>query len=330
VTSLTGDRGDDRHTLSRARVECIDAAGAAPDLTGLGRRARATLDAGAYGVLLRGAIGSAEDFRGLRDALLPGIAPYLEAATPRTPLGGGVYTSTDFPPGESIFLHNENSSAQVWPAYLVLGCLRAPQEGGCTPLADVGGVFRRLRPEVVARFDDLGWLLVRNFYPGFGVGTAEEVDAYGDRAEITRRWLGPERLQTRQRREAFMRHPRLGHVLWFNHVAFWHPSRLGAEVRGMLVDEFGPDGLPFDTRYGDGTVIPDEVIAEVVAAYDAETVRFTWCDGDVLVLDNMSLAHGRDPYAGERRVIVSMGATWARSACRVGPGELIAQPRRGR
>ena len=35
-------------------------------------------------------------------------------------------------------------------------------------------------------------------------------------------------------------------------------------------------------------------------------VVFPWNEGDILMLDNMQVAHGRNPFSGERKIIVSM------------------------
>jgi alpha-ketoglutarate-dependent taurine dioxygenase len=45
-------------------------------------------------------------------------------------------------------------------------------------------------------------------------------------------------------------------------------------------------------------------------AYQKEMVRFDWEEGDVLMLDNILTAHGREAYMGERRVAVGMAETW--------------------
>jgi hypothetical protein len=42
------------------------------------------------------------------------------------------------------------------------------------------------------------------------------------------------------------------------------------------------------------------------AAYRRETVSFPWQKGDLLMLDNMLVAHARDPFSGPRRVLVGM------------------------
>jgi len=41
-------------------------------------------------------------------------------------------------------------------------------------------------------------------------------------------------------------------------------------------------------------------------AYSQEETIFAWQEGDILMLDNMLVAHGRKPYAGTRRVVVGM------------------------
>ncbi|MDF5808063.1 TauD/TfdA family dioxygenase [Pseudomonas aeruginosa] len=45
------------------------------------------------------------------------------------------------------------------------------------------------------------------------------------------------------------------------------------------------------------------------AAYREETRAFAWERGDVLMLDNFISVHGREPYTGERKVLVAMTAT---------------------
>jgi TfdA family taurine catabolism dioxygenase TauD len=77
---------------------------------------------------------------------------------------------------------------------------------------------------------------------------------------------------------------------------------------------FVEEDLPNNTYYGDGCRIEEEIIERLRDAYLKEKVRFGWKEGDILMLDNMSVAHGREPYIGDRRVVVAMAEAWARDS----------------
>jgi alpha-ketoglutarate-dependent taurine dioxygenase len=269
-------------------------------------------------VLLTGLpLESVKDFVAVRDALLPETTPYVEAATPRMDVGQGVFTSTEFPASEEIALHNENSYARTWPGYLVFGCLVPPESRGATTVADVRRVLARIPQEVLEPFRANGWMLQRTYLPGFGLswqtafGTEDpvEVARYCDAGDLEYEWLDGTVLRTRQVRPAFVRHPETGEESWFNHVRFWHPSMLSDDVRELLIEEYGEQALPYRTCYGEGTPIPDADVRLIAEAYEAEKLAPTWRPGTVLLVDNMLAAHGREPYTGTRRIVVSMGVT---------------------
>jgi hypothetical protein len=56
-----------------------------------------------------------------------------------------------------------------------------------------------------------------------------------------------------------------------------------------------PAGEPysFHTRYGDGSEIPREVITYLRDMIWSHAVGFDWQEGDLLVIDNYSVMHGR-------------------------------------
>ena len=119
-------------------------------------------------------------------------------------------------------------------------------------------------------------------------------------------WIGTDRLRTRQRRRALVPHPETKEELWFNHAAFFHISTLPAPIREALLTSFGEAGLPSNAYYGDGTPIEECELAEIRTAYEKASGMFTWESGDVLLLDNMLVAHAREPYVGSRKIVVSM------------------------
>jgi len=246
-----------------------------------------------------------------------GLLEYVDRTTPRHSEGGKserVYISTIYPAEHSINPHNEGTYWTQWALKVYFCCLKAPAEGGQTPIYDVHRVHNRIEPEIRQRFLEKRWMLVRNYHPGFGlpwqevfqVQTRDEVERYCRTHDIQYEWLDGQHLRTRSIRPAIHYHPKTGDALWFNHATFYHHTSLDPTTRDALVNEFGLDGLPYNTWYGDGTAIDPEEIRHIREAYQLEKVMFNWQEGDILMLDNMYIAHARQPYVGERRIVVAM------------------------
>lgn len=266
-------------------------------------------------VLLRGfgtAPGQFHDF--VRATSKGDLLQYRDRTTPRTQVDGNIYTSTVYPQAYSIALHNEGSYWEQWPLKLYFHCEIAPSEGGATPIADTRKVFQLIPREIRERFLERKWMLVRNFGGGVGLGWSDvfqtqdraEVEAYCRAHDIGFEWIGENGLRTRQIRTAALRHPVCGEMTWFNHAAFFHISAYEKDLREGLLSQFGEERLPYNTYYGDGAPIEDEVIGEIRRAYQQAYVAFPWRAGDILVLDNMAVAHGRQPFQGDRKVLVAM------------------------
>ena len=47
--------------------------------------------------------------------------------------------------------------------------------------------------------------------------------------------------------------------------------------------------------------------------YTAHAVREPWQDGDLMLVDNIRMAHSRDPYTGTREIVVAMGERTTRT-----------------
>ena len=271
------------------------------------------LDAGA--ILFQGfADVTVDSFAETIRALAGEPLSYTERSSPRRLVAGGVYTPTDHPPGERIFLHNEQSYNVTWPLHIFFHCAVAPGSGGATPIADTRRVYSRLSEEVRSRFEKSGYAYVRNFGHGMGL-TWQEAFQTDDRSEVERycrenrigfQWIAENRLTTRQIRPAVAAHPRTGEPLWFNHLTFFNIATLGGELAEDLIRYLGPDRLPNNTYQADGSEIEPWVLDELRSAYEAETVEFPWEAGDVLMLDNMLMAHGRAAFTPPRQIVVGM------------------------
>ena len=78
------------------------------------------------------------------------------------------------------------------------------------------------------------------------------------------------------------------------------------ETREALRALFDEAELPRNVHYGDGTPIPDSVMEHIGSVYERVCIRFPWRKGDTLFLDNMRVAHARDPYEGPRKIVVAL------------------------
>ncbi|GAA5787516.1 TauD/TfdA family dioxygenase [Chitiniphilus shinanonensis] len=265
------------------------------------------------GVLLRGfAVPTVEHFRQFAADFGHPLLSYEFGSTPRSAVGGGVYTSTEYPAHQHIPLHNEQAYTREWPMKIWFHCVTAAPEGGETPIADSRAIHRRM-PEAIRRRFEPGVLYVRNYgdfdvpwQQVFNTGDRAEVEAYCRRAGIRWAWGEDDALRTTQLCQAIETHPVTGETVWFNQAHLFHVSNLQAEVRESLEELLGLDNLPRNTYFADGSAIPDEVFAEVRRVLDEETVSFRWEEGDVLMLDNMLAAHARAPFQGPRKVVVAM------------------------
>jgi alpha-ketoglutarate-dependent taurine dioxygenase len=299
----------------RPPVLAVDGAGDAPAWAeGHGDALRAVV-AEHGSVLVRGL--------GLRDPaetaavfghLASGLMAEREAFAARQTYSDGVYSSSKWPSNQPMCMHHELSYALEFPGLMLFACLAAPAAGGATAVADAPAVLGALPDELIARFEREGWLLTRNYNDEIGASVA---DAFGtdDRAAVESycranviefEWQPDGGLRTRQRRRAVVHHPLTGQRCWFNQIAFLNERTIEPEVREYLADVFGADGLPFNTRFGDGDPIGEDVVELLNGVYEDHTEREPWQAGDLMLVDNVRTAHSREPFEGPREVLVAM------------------------
>lgn len=266
------------------------------------------------GVLLRGfTVGSVEDFHGYLNAASGPPLRYVERSSPRHEVGDRVYTSTDYPPELPIYLHNEQSYNITWPMRISFHCVLAPAGGGGTPLADCRKVYRRISLAARERLEARHYSYVRHFGGPLSLSWKEAfqtteragVEKYCRSNDIEYLWGRGDSLTTRQVRPVSALHPVTGELTWFNHLTFFHVSTLDPVLSEALLS-LGEENLPNNTYYGDGADLEPDLLEELRAAYAAESVVVPWEQGDILMLDNMLTAHGREPFTGPRQIVVGM------------------------
>ncbi len=266
-------------------------------------------------ILFRGfPLKGAEDFEQVARALCPSLfGDYGDL--PREKAGRHLYGSTPYPADRAILFHNESSHLQRWPLKQSFFCVQTAQEGGETPIVDCRKMCERLRPELRAKFQERALMYVRNFTPGFDVSWQDFFHTE-DRAVVEQTcrqhgvewdWTSDGGLRTRQVCPALVKHPKTGDWVFFNQIQLHHISYLEPAVRNSLVDVLGIERVPRNVYFGDSSPIDDDTAAEIGALYEEMSVRFPWQNGDLLMLDNMLVAHARLPFVGPRKIVVAMG-----------------------
>ncbi|MBT2209343.1 MULTISPECIES: TauD/TfdA family dioxygenase [Actinomadura] len=266
-------------------------------------------------VVFRG-FGLAEDtLEPVMDELLPGRLAYLHGTSPRTKVGDNVYTSTEYPQELTISMHNELSYAHRWPSRLMFCCTTTPGSGGATPVVDGVRWLGSLDAEVRDAFAG-GVRYTQNLHDGLGLGLSwkttfetesrEEVEKFLADTEAEWEWRSDGTLRIVQHRPATIRHPVTGDEVWFNQADQFHPAALGDETAAELAEILPPEELPQSVTYADGTPIPAEHVIHVRDVALDVAVDVDWVAGDLMIIDNVAVGHGRRPFTGDRRVLVAM------------------------
>lgn len=235
---------------------------------------------------------------------------------PRESVSGNVYTPVFYPAGKHLLWHNENSFNHKWPSKILFCCARPADHGGETPLVDSREVYRRIDPTVRDRFERKGVMYMRHYGAGPGLDW-QTVFRTQDPAEVEARcasegfevtWKdGGTVLRTRCVRPAVLRHSVTGEPCWFNQAQHWHIACLDPETRSSIRESYREEDFPRHCYYGDGSPIEDSVMEEILGIYQELEVCFPWQAGDVVLVDNVMAAHGRNPFSGPRKILVALG-----------------------
>ena len=268
------------------------------------------------GILFRNFnIYSVSEFNRVVQSLYPDLLDYVYRSTPRTKLGGKIYTATEYPADRIIPMHNENAYSRSWPKKIFFYSVIVASEGGETPIADSRNVYKRIDQQIRKKFEEYGVMYTRNYSKGidlswqevFQTEEKEEVERYCKEHYIEFEWKkGAPELTTRQTCQATLVHPITGDSVWFNQAHLFHISSLDEESRLSLIKEVGEDNIPRNASYGNGEPFKTEVLDHIRDVYDQEKMKFQWYKGDIMFLDNVLMAHGREAYSGERKVAVAM------------------------
>lgn len=270
-------------------------------------------------ILLRGAgIDASNKMQCAMQRMYPNAQRFLDGNSSRAKYTSNVYNASEYDSDSLIQLHTEFSYSNLWPEVICFCCEIRPDHGGQTTIGNTRTVLEFLDGQIVEEFSAKQITYIRNLHGGQGGGPSwmeafetkdkKFVEEYCAVNGIECIWNKNNSGRFVQTRPALRRHPRTDDLLWFNQVDQFYPRLYGDDVYETLLSLAGGDpyNLPMYATFGDGSEIPKDYIVEIVNVLDRITVPVEWQVGDLLLVDNMLYLHGRLPFKGKRKILVSM------------------------
>lgn len=257
----------------------------------------------AHGVLL---------LRGFEAADLGGFAAFTESfelpfllhgGIAHGPVEGAAPTIREVTGGtEAVGVHSEASGLPVRPDVLWFMCQQPAAVGGETVVCDGRALLAALPEVVVEVFRERR---LRYDSGPRGITPDEWGRAFGtdDPAEAERRIAAfVERLDPRLE-QVVLRREEGGRFVGHYDVSAIVPGRGGAP-EAFANALFGPYRV--FPSFADGAPMPDSLLDVVGQTLAPLCRRVTWRAGDVVMVDNWRVMHGRLPFLGARRIVTRM------------------------
>jgi hypothetical protein len=265
--------------------------------------------------------------------------------SPRNGLTEYVFSASELPDYYPIPQHCEMSFLINPPKRLFFCCLEPSSgEGGETPLADFRKVYKEMDPEVRDKFIKKGVRIIRNYCGPDGGSKFDlwklkrwdemflttDTKAVEESCRENRfdyKWKPDGILQLTNEQPGTINHPVTGEPVWFNHSQVFHLSSAPSEYRRIMKRHTDiryrflylfskmavflkrnltrTEDQALHCTFADGSPISDKDLEHVRDVIWKNMVFFKWEKGDVVAIDNFSIAHGRMPYRGPRTVVVS-------------------------
>lgn len=137
----------------------------------------------------------------------------------------------------------------------------------------------------------------RTWQDRFGTDVRKQVESRLDEDGVHWRWTS-DGLRISYIRPVTALHPLTGEQVWLDRFGHWYPTAV-EELPGDLVRA---DERPSSAQHADGTPIPAAELAHLAARAKEATVDVPLRSGDLVLVDNVLLAHGRRPFGSRRRV----------------------------
>jgi len=185
---------------------------------------------------------------------------------------------------------------------------------GTTLLADNLYLTKLLSSSLKQKLQSLGVQYIRNLYDESQRGSPEFYTSWQEAFVTDDEATALQKVNTQE--SILVRHEdgiRMKHITWCptfyvhpDHGELYFASLLNRH--GSWMDEHSTwNHLPLAERpyhcvWGDGTEFSESELAEIRDVHEKSTIASRLMPGDVVVVDNLRVAHGRTPYKGKRQM----------------------------
>lgn len=225
-----------------------------------------------------------------------------------------VFTANEAPPSVPIFLHHEMAQTPIYPQKLFFFCEQADMVGGETPICRSDVLLERLQKEapsfvksceqkglrysnVMPAENDAASGQGRSWQSTLTAATASQAEEKLAALNYQWQWLRDGSLKVTTPVLSSIKTLNNGKRVFFNQLIAallgWRDARNQAEK---------------SVCFGDGSQFNMHEIDVLIRISDELTFNLQWQKGDVALLDNFLVMHGRKPYSGQRRVLASLVA----------------------
>jgi len=265
-------------------------------------------------LLFRGfKVDTAQDFHEVVEAIGYDSMEYSGGAAVRTQLTPRVFTANESPASEIIPYHHELAQTPHPPTHVFFFCETPPSTGGATPILPSSEICRRMTekyPDFMHKLEHLGVrykrvmpceddptsAIGRGWKATFNCQSVEEAENELRKLGSDWTWLDDNCLRTVTAIVPGIRTDERTHEkTFFNSIVAaytgWNDTRnIGSEAVVLA----------------DGSLCGESEIFDAKSIMSEIEVAFAWEQGDVLLLDNRTVMHSRQPFTGPRRILASL------------------------
>lgn len=255
---------------------------------------------------------------------------YVGGAVPRRSHSRFVFSPNELNSLLKLPLHNELAYQPKYPRHIGFFCNVQSRWGGETPVAHDSDVQSYIDESLRRELLEESVVYTRRYvsskirpvnsrvFSGMLMTWQDAFNTEG-KAEVEEKcrvhglecsWHERDVLKVSSTLPVYREHPDNGRQVFFNQL-FAHsysPQALGKTVYWLhRLMGISYERAPRNSELQSSGRVSRRLLDTLASAYEQASVEFRWREGDWMILDNLQVAHGRNPFYGKRVIWVVMG-----------------------